>query len=304
MKIVFIIIGVVVVLGILLVLFVRNHIKWLLKQSPVGTWITTHEGSTIIIQFEHQGEPEVLEGIYKKVEKTPDGNEIKEFGHWSAHLNKLFMLVMATDVQNHPRLGKDTEYQLLYVSPTKIRINEPSGSGLVYEKATEGMVLDFGEKGEQPFEGHAISGEQSVIDMPSTNDMMEAYAMDAVEHAKATMGIDLDYTPESVEKVEMILDRMHKTMPRGGLSRLLKGSIPPDIFEQACKMYGGYIGEVLRRHSGGEWRIDNETDPAYPVIGLWKDEHRIWPPVKVGKRLTNGPEDNVWHYFQLIQKEW
>lgn len=29
----------------------------------------------------------------------------------------------------------------------------------------------------------------------------------------------------------------------------------------------------------------------------------IWPQIKVEKRLRNGPEDNVWHYFQLtVQK--
>ena len=69
-------------------------------------------------------------------------------------------------------------------------------------------------------------------------------------------------------------------------------------------MYGGYVGEMLRRSSGGEWYIDRSIVPGQATIGLRNGDQAIWPPSKVGKRLVNGPEDNVWHYFQVVSQEW
>jgi hypothetical protein len=43
------------------------------------------------------------------------------------------------------------------------------------------------------------------MDQPTVNDMMEAYALDAVDHAKAALGIVLDFTPQSIENVEKVL---------------------------------------------------------------------------------------------------
>ena len=73
---------------------------------------------------------------------------------------------------------------------------------------------------------------------------------------------------------------------------------------KVAKMYGGYVGEVFRKSGGGEWFLDEEIMPGLAIPGLQKEDHRIWPPAKVGKRLTNGPEDNVWHYFQIVAPAW
>lgn len=40
------------------------------------------------------------------------------------------------------------------------------------------------------------------------------------------------------------------------------------------------------------------------MLCLRKGDTKIWPPAKVGKRLTNGPEDNVWMYSQVILEDW
>ena len=69
-------------------------------------------------------------------------------------------------------------------------------------------------------------------------------------------------------------------------------------------MYGGYVGEVVRRAAGGEWDIDKEIVRGQDTLCLRKGNKRIWPASKVHKRLVNGPEDNVWHYTQVILKDW
>ncbi len=50
---------------------------------------------------------------------------------------------------------------------------------------------------------------------PAVDDMMEAYAADAVDNAHQTLGITLDFTYESVRLVEDILSQPHRTIPRG-----------------------------------------------------------------------------------------
>jgi hypothetical protein len=117
-------------------------------------------------------------------------------------------------------------------------------------------------------------------------------------------GVTLDFSRESVRAVEELLARMHEARPKGLFSRLLSRGPSQEVLFTFAKMYGGYVGEVLRRTSGGEWYLDQELIPGQPTIGLRNGEQRIWPPAKAGKRLINGPEDNVWHYFQVVARDW
>lgn len=144
------------------------------------------------------------------------------------------------------------------------------------------------------------------MSVPTVGEMMAAYAEDAVEHASERFGITLDYSPESVREVESILGKLYDSIPRTFLGRLFKGRPPTDEdIWSVCKMYGGYVGEVVRRHHGGEWIMDTEISPGEEVIALEKEGSRMFPPDKVGKRLTNGPEDDVWVYFTVgVRDHW
>jgi hypothetical protein len=133
--------------------------------------------------------------------------------------------------------------------------------------------------------------------------MMAAYAQDAVDHARA-QGVTLDFSHESVHAVEGLLAVMHEARPKGLLSRLLSRGPSQETLLTLAKMYGGYVGEVLRRSSSGEWYLDQEVVPGQTTIGPRSGEQRIWPPAKAGKRIVNGPEDNIWHYFQVVARDW
>jgi hypothetical protein len=139
---------------------------------------------------------------------------------------------------------------------------------------------------------------------PTVADMMAAYAEDAVDHAQSAVGIALDYSPESIRNVEAVLEKLHAALPKGFLGRLFGKGPSADDLDRVSKMYGGYVGEVIRRAGGGEWVFDTEIMPGQKVICLTKGDTKIWPPAKVYKRLTNGPEDSVWHYSQVIMKDW
>ena len=134
---------------------------------------------------------------------------------------------------------------------------------------------------------------------PTINDMMSAYAEDAVDFARRNFGITLDYTTESVRKVEAIAETLVQARPKNFVSRLFRKSPSEEELQTVCKMLGGYIGEIYRRAKGGEWAVNEE----FQALGVQQGENWIFPPSKVNKRLTNGAEDNLWSYFSVLLAE-
>ena len=127
----------VVVLGLLYILFVRWHRNWLNKQTPAGSWTATVDETCTTLVFE--GGPN--EGTYKQF-TVSKSKTVREFGHWASHQNSLNMLIMATDVPEHPRFGIDSQYRLSYVAPDSICIDGPDRSNLTFKRTTEDLDFD------------------------------------------------------------------------------------------------------------------------------------------------------------------
>jgi hypothetical protein len=148
-----------------IVLLARNHRQWLARQTPAGVWQGKDGQTKITLQFE--GGPS--EGTYKQLTES-DGKRIREFGHWSASARDLKMIIMATDVKSHPRFGQDTGYSISYIGPTRIKIDGPDRSGIIYERAPEGSRLHFDnevEPGASPKGGPATpSGSSGAVEGP------------------------------------------------------------------------------------------------------------------------------------------
>jgi hypothetical protein len=140
------------------------------------------------------------------------------------------------------------------------------------------------------------------MEQPTVADMMAAYAEDAVEIARNQFGIDLDYSEASVQRIEGILETLYRQRPSGVIARLFRRGPSEEILHQHCNGWGGYIGEVMRRHWNGEWRDHSEIAPGF-IVTLRVGEADIYPPAKVRKRLTNGSEDDVWFYYQVLRQE-
>ncbi len=141
----------------------------------------------------------------------------------------------------------------------------------------------------------------------SPNGMMEGYARVAVDFARQHLQVSLDFSEESLRQVEEILGGLHNTLPKGVLGRILKRGPTPNQIQQMATMWGGYVGEVIRRRWGGQWSTESQIQSG-AVITLHIGTMEISPPHKVYKRLTNGPEDNIWHYYQVLkvqmEKKW
>ncbi len=120
---------------------------------------------------------------------------------------------------------------------------------------------------------------------------MAMLAGQAVEAARDVYETTLDFAPASVERVEGILARLHQEHT----SR----SFFPERLAGEANRWGAYVGEVARRVKGGEWQRDSAHVGAGAFPLVWGDQDEIYPCAWCFRRLTNGPEDNVWDKFRI-----
>lgn len=129
--------------------FAESHRRWLEKQSPVGVWTSTVDGSTVLLQFDDgprllQFDDGLREGLYSQVTQTA-GGPVREWGHWCSDGHLLRLIIMASDIKGHERFGIDTEYELRYTAPDRIRISGPDRPRIEYQRASEDQRIDFGK---------------------------------------------------------------------------------------------------------------------------------------------------------------
>jgi hypothetical protein len=124
-------------------------------------------------------------------------------------------------------------------------------------------------------------------------EVAEAYSLDAVDFAARSLDITLDWSEGSIRQVEEMLGRLHDDMPSARPTQ--------DEVWVFAKAFGSYMGEVLRRHHGGEWGTISMDGQSFPGLRQ-ANGVLIWPWSKAHKRLTNGAEDNVWHYYSILIK--
>ncbi len=130
---------------------------------------------------------------------------------------------------------------------------------------------------------------------------MERNAGAAVTLAREHFGEELNFTEGSIEAVERCLTRLYDAMPRSFFKKLFRPKWNQERIDRLTMLFGGYIGEVFRRHHGGVWAIEEPPGAGGAVIAIRDARGGIFfPPAKVLKRLTNGPEDDVWYYYRIL----
>ena len=114
----------------------------------------------------------------------------------------------------------------------------------------------------------------------------------AIKTGKLQFGESLDFSSESLEQVERIMSALHKQVKEGTPDRKLSD----DQITELSKLWGIYVGEVIRRYYGGQWSL------ADGVPDLVLGGRNASPLAKVRKRIVDGPMDNLKYYFTSIMK--
>jgi hypothetical protein len=131
--------------------------------------------------------------------------------------------------------------------------------------------------------------------------VMQAYAEQAVSAARE-MNITLDYGEDSVHHLERILSQLYEDRPVF-LGKAAPGEEDParQQIDSMSRIWGGYFGEVIRRCWGGEWTLETYPGTVAPVVTLEVDGAKIFPAMKVYRRLTNGTNDDVAKFYEMVK---
>jgi len=118
------------------------------------------------------------------------------------------------------------------------------------------------------------------------------HAAIAVNAAWEISRVDLDYSVQSLNRVDEILEEFRR-----------RGTPVASVTGTLCN-FGCYVGEVFVRHAQGSW-VDLEHSPMtgagsqYIVIEL--PAQLFCNPIgKVFKRLENGEEDSVAYFYKVF----
>ena len=81
---------------------------------------------------------------------------------------------------------------------------------------------------------------------------------------------------------------------------MLVGESPELELDFEVRLWGSYLGEVLRRRYAGIWEMTQYPGgvaavPAVEVRGSW-----IFPLMKVYRRLTEGDEEDLRAFYAMV----
>jgi hypothetical protein len=116
--------------------------------------------------------------------------------------------------------------------------------------------------------------------------MMEGYAKAAAELGKREFKQSLDFSAESIDGLDDIL--------------VLVGESPELDVEFESRLWGSYLGEVLRRRYAGGWEMTQYPGGVAAVPSVDVRGSRLFPLMKVFRRLTVGEEEDLRAFFAMV----
>lgn len=122
----------------------------------------------------------------------------------------------------------------------------------------------------------------------SLDAMMQAYAAEAVRTAASEHRAKLDYSTTSIDALESILSTLVQP--------------PAEDLEWLTKLWGSYFGEVFRRRYSSTWTMSEYPGGQLAIPTVEIGGSRIYPLLKVHRRLTMGETENLVTFTQMARK--
>ena len=121
---------------------------------------------------------------------------------------------------------------------------------------------------------------------PDLGAMMEGYAQSAVELARTEFRQELDFSAESIEALDEIL--------------VVVSESPERDLDFEVRLWGSYLGEILRRRYAGGWEMTQYPGGTVAVPAVDVRGSRLFPLMKVYRRLTVGEEEDLSSFYAMV----
>jgi hypothetical protein len=123
-----------------------------------------------------------------------------------------------------------------------------------------------------------------------------------IAQEKLPGGIQLDFTPDSIQVLERMLTALYDNLPRGWWARLRRRQPSEEQIWRLSIPFGAYLGETIRRNLGGKWACHVSAYPGDKAQYMVLTGGSVIAPIsKVFKRLADGPADEVSAYYYMIR---
>ncbi len=116
--------------------------------------------------------------------------------------------------------------------------------------------------------------------------MMEGYARAAAELGRDQFAQKLDFSAESIDGLDEVLVRV--------------GESPELDLDFEVRLWGSYLGEVLRRRYAGVWEMTQYPGGMAAVPAIDVRGSRVFPLMKVFRRLTEGDEEDLRTFYAMV----
>ncbi len=121
---------------------------------------------------------------------------------------------------------------------------------------------------------------------PDLGTMMEGYARAAAELGTSEFQQKLDFTSDSIDALDEIL--------------VMVGESPELDLDFEVRLWGSYLGEVLRRRYAGSWEMTQYPGGMAAVPAIEVRASRLFPLMKVYRRLTVGDEEDLRAFYAMV----
>ena len=121
---------------------------------------------------------------------------------------------------------------------------------------------------------------------PDLASMMEGYARAAAELGRSEFKQKLDFSSESIDALDEILVRV--------------GESPELELDFEVRLWGSYLGVVLRRRYAGTWEMTLYPGGVMAVPAIEVRASRLFPLMKVYRRLTQGDEEDLRGFYAMV----
>ena len=121
---------------------------------------------------------------------------------------------------------------------------------------------------------------------PDLGSMMEGYASAAVDLGRREFKQQLDFTSESIDALDEIL--------------VLIGESPELDVDFEARLWGSYLGEVMRRRYAGSWEMTQYPGGVVAVPSVDVRGSRLFPLMKVYRRITMGDSESIAAFFDMV----
>lgn len=115
---------------------------------------------------------------------------------------------------------------------------------------------------------------------------MDGYARTAVELGRETFQKRLDFTADTIDNLDEILVQV--------------GESPELDLDFEVRLWGSYLGEVLRRRYNGSWLMTPYPGGAVAVPSVEVRGSHLFPLIKVYRRLTMGDEEDLSSFVAMV----